>query len=498
MTDTHNNSSTNISTKYDSSPINVRFVRRGKVRDVIEINNHMIGLIHTDRLSAFDRHICNIPGKGNLLLNTSLWWMENTRHIVPNHVLWHYENVLFCKKAKVIPIEFVVRGYITGSTNTSLWTHYNNGERTYCGIDFPDGLVKNQRLEEPVITPTTKDEHDEPLSLQDIVTRGVLTPVQLNYISEVAMRLFKYGQQVAAERGLILVDTKYEFGFDEKGQIILIDEIHTCDSSRYWKLDTYQERFNNGQEPQKLDKDAARCYVKTLCDPYTVEQIPTIPNDKIESVYQCYNELYHQLTQNDIERFVFNPDNYINIPEEHTHHTNFHLQLPEQTNEENRFIKMIQHYYKYIHSELVVIVAGSEKDAPHINKLKRFLSERGIQYHNHVASAHKQTRAVLDLLDMYNNSVQNYSFQHKLSKYRRSCNNSRKIIFITVAGRSNALSGVVACNTQCPVIACPPFKDKMDMMVNINSTLQMPSNTPVLTILEPINVVLACQRMFNM
>ena len=154
--------------------------------------------------------------------------------------------------------------------------------------------------------------------------------------------------------------------------------------------------------------------------------------------------------------------------------------------------------YKYIHSELVVIVAGSEKDAPHINKLKRFLSERGIQYHNHVASAHKQTRAVLDLLDMYNNSVQNYSFQHKLSKYRRSCNNSRKIIFITVAGRSNALSGVVACNTQCPVIACPPFKDKMDMMVNINSTLQMPSNTPVLTILEPINVVLACQRMFNM
>ena len=422
--------------------------------------------------------------------------MENTRHIVPNHVLWHYENVLFCKKAKVIPIEFVVRGYITGSTNTSLWTHYNNGERTYCGIDFPDGLEKNQRLSSPVITPTTKDEHDEPLSAQQIVERNILNQQELNYISVVALKLFNYGQRVAASRGLILVDTKYEFGYDEQGVITLIDEIHTCDSSRYWKAATYQERFEAGLEPEKLDKDAARDYVKTLCNPYTVDKIPEIPTPRIDNVYQCYSDLYYMLTNNRLDRLPYNSSDYVNIPDsvnQHPTHTNFIL--PQDPNiPKTEMYQFLEFYYRFIQPNLVVILSGSEKDASHVNKIKKYLRESNIYYQSHISSAHKSTRGLLDILQNYNMSI-----QHSKTRYRLNPEKHRRVIYVTVAGRSNALSGVVACNAKdSPVIACPPFKDKMDMMVNINSTLQMPSKVPVMTILDPVNVALACQRILSL
>mgnify|MGYP001448123787 CR=1 FL=1 len=475
----------------NDNQICIRFVRRGKVREVIDINSHMIGLIHTDRLSSFDRHICNVPGKGNLLLQTSLFWMNKTRHIVPNHVLMHHKNLLLCKKCKTIPLEIVVRGYITGSTQTSLWTHYNNGERTYCGIDFPDGLVKNQKLSSPVITPTTKDEHDEPLSAQQIVERGILNQLELNYISRVALRLFNYGQQVAASKGLILVDTKYEFGYDSQGVITLIDEIHTCDSSRYWKASTYQERFEGGLEPEKLDKDAARDYVKTICDPYTVDVIPEIPSERIDSVYQCYSNLYYTLTNSNLERLPYNSSDYIEIPDsvnQHPNYTNFIL-----TPNKSEMCQFLEFYYNFVQPNLVVILSGSEKDASHVNKIKKYLRENNIYYQSHIASAHKSTRALLDILQTYSMSI-----QQSRAKYRLNPERQRRIIYVTVAGRSNALSGVVACNAkECAVIACPPFKDKMDMMVNIHSTLQMPSNVPVMTVLEPVNVALACRRILN-
>ncbi|MBT5378313.1 MAG: phosphoribosylaminoimidazolesuccinocarboxamide synthase, partial [Opitutae bacterium] len=216
----------------------------GKVRDRYDIGNQLL-LITTDRQSAFDRVLASIPFKGQVLNLTSAWWFENTKHIVNNHVIEVADpNVITARKCKVLPIEFVVRGYITGSTSTSLWTVYKEGSRNYCGNPLPEGLLKNQKLEKNLLTPTTKEEdHDRPITPEAIVSENWLTQEEWDEASNYAMALFEHGQRVAAENGLILVDTKYEFGRAEDGRILLIDEIHTPDSSRFWIADSYQKRF---------------------------------------------------------------------------------------------------------------------------------------------------------------------------------------------------------------------------------------------------------------
>lgn len=430
----------------------------GKVRDRFDIGYQRICFYHSDRLSSFDRHICHIPGKGTLLNLINEWWMNQTRHIISNHLLYVHDEYLISKKCEVIPLEIIVRGYITGSTNTSLWTHYNKGVRNYCGINFPDGLQKNQQLDKPVITPTTKGEVDELISFDEILSRKILGLEDLEYLYDKALELFNYGSKLVAQKGLILVDTKYEFGRDAHGNIILIDEIHTCDSSRFWLESTYQERLSEGKEPEKLDKDAVRDYVKGICDPYN-EPIPEIPEEKKRSVLACYQKLYTTLTGNSFSAIESRP-----------------IDINPDTN------MAIQSYFETSHSPLVVILSGSPSDDWFIDKLRNKFLNTGIYVREHVCSAHKKTRELLTILENYN-----YYKKH-----------NRQIIYITVAGRSNALSGVVACNTQFPVIACPPFQDKSDMTVNINSTLQMPSSVAVMTILEPGNVALCCQRIFGL
>ena len=207
----------------------------GKVRDQYDMGDKIV-LITTDRQSAFDRVLAAIPFKGQVLNQTSIWWFNQTKNIIPNHLIATPDpNVIVAKKCAVFPIEFVVRGYITGSTNTSLWTVYNSGNREYCGNTLPEGLIKNQKLKENMLTPTTKDEHhDRPISPDKIVSEGWMTHEDWEYCSTVALELFTFGQQQASQHGMILVDTKYEMGRDEDGNIILIDEIHTPDSSRYW------------------------------------------------------------------------------------------------------------------------------------------------------------------------------------------------------------------------------------------------------------------------
>ena len=427
-------------------------VYQGKVRDVIDIGYDVLEIAHSDRLSSFDRHICDVKWKGHCLNLTSVWWFEKTKHIVPNHLLYASQNSMIVKKCKPYLVEVVIRGYITGSTKTSLWTHYNNGERTYCGINFPDGLVKHQRLEHPVITPTTKGVVDRPISSDEVVSLGLMNESEWEYVSSKAMELFLYGQEVAAERGYILVDTKYEFGKDSDGNILLIDEIHTCDSSRFWLSKTYDSLFKLGKEPERIDKDIVREYVKTKCDPYTVKQIPVIPQHLKDHVSRAYVSFYERLTGNTIDSLEYNKT---------------------QTISEN--------YFNNLHRNIVVILAGSVKDDTFVNKIRNELNKVNIYSRAYVASAHKNTQMVLEILNGYEEQKSN-----------------RNIVYVTVAGRSNALSGVVACNSTYPVIACPPFKDKSDMMVNINSTLQMPSRVPVMTILEPNNVALAIQRLFTL
>jgi phosphoribosylaminoimidazole-succinocarboxamide synthase len=220
----------------------------GKVRDMYICRDHVI-LVTTDRQSAFDRQLASVPFKGQVLNMTSLWWFEQSKNIVPNYVVASpHPNVTIGKRCTVFPVEFVMRGYITGSTSTSLWTNYNKGVRNYCGHTFPDGLVKNQKLSENKLTPTTKsDEHDELISAEEIVSKGFMTQADWDKCAEYAHRLFAFGQETARKNGLILVDTKYEFGKDSEGNILIVDEIHTPDSSRYWVADTFEARMAAGE-----------------------------------------------------------------------------------------------------------------------------------------------------------------------------------------------------------------------------------------------------------
>ncbi len=275
---------------------------KGKVRDVY-IAEDKIFLIATDRQSAFDRNLANIPFKGQVLTQTSKFWFDNTRDIVENHIISVPDpNVVVCKKLKVFPVEIVVRGYLTGVTDTAAWTAYSKGERIFCGNILPEGMKKNQAFNKPIITPTTKsDEHDEKISAEEIVKRGLMTQEQWNFVADKSLDLFQRGTEIAAKNGLILVDTKYEFGYDESGKIFLIDEIHTPDSSRYWLKESYEERFNNNEEPEYIDKEFLRLWFKENSDPYNDAELPDAPEDLIIELSKRYIKLYEMITGNDFK-----------------------------------------------------------------------------------------------------------------------------------------------------------------------------------------------------
>ena len=271
--------------------------KKGKVRDQYDLGKSL-ALITTDRQSAFDRVLAAIPFKGQVLNLASAWWFEETKHIIKNHVIDVADpNVIIAKKCKVFPIEFVVRGYITGSTSTSLWTVYNNGDREYCGNTLPEGLKKNQKLEENMLTPTTKEEdHDRPISPSDIISENWMTQEDWDYCSKKALELFEFGQKKAAENGMILVDTKYEMGKDEDGNILLIDEIHTPDSSRYWIAGSYEDRIAQGKEPQNIDKEFLRLWFVDNCDPYNDKELPLAPDELVIELSSRYIYLYETIT----------------------------------------------------------------------------------------------------------------------------------------------------------------------------------------------------------
>lgn len=286
----------------------------GKVRDTYDLspadpNGHLL-LLTTDRQSGFDRLLGAIPFKGQVLNRTSLFWFEATQHLVPNHVLSSpHANALLARKCRVLPIEFVVRGYLTGSTDTSIWTKYQSGERSFPspeGADttLPEGMRKNQPLPSTLITPTTKEtSHDRPITPAEIVSQKWLTQAQWDFCCAAALELFAFGQETAAKQGLILVDTKYEFGLDSDGGIRLIDEVHTPDSSRYWLADTYAERLAANQEPDMIDKEFFRLWFRARCDPYKDPTLPTPPPDLIAELASRYIQLFERITAQ-----TFTPD----------------------------------------------------------------------------------------------------------------------------------------------------------------------------------------------
>ncbi len=271
----------------------------GKVRDCYDLPDGTRILVTTDRLSAFDQILAVIPWKGQVLTQLARYWFEKTQDIAANHVLSYPDpNVVLGKKLTILPVEIVVRGYLAGTTSTSILTQYKAGARRMYGHTLPDSLRDNQALPEPIITPTSKafdGGHDEPLTAAEIVSTGLLTKSQWDEVSQKALALFARGQKMAAERGLILVDTKYEFGTDADGNILLADEIHTPDSSRYWIAEGYQEAFETGGRPPSFDKDVIRSWVVARCDPYK-EKVPDIPLDMIEKTAQVYIDAFERIT----------------------------------------------------------------------------------------------------------------------------------------------------------------------------------------------------------
>jgi phosphoribosylaminoimidazole-succinocarboxamide synthase len=418
--------------------------KKGKVRDIYE-NGESLTLITSDRISIFDRILNEaIPDKGSILNQISRFWFEQTKDIISNHLISYPDpNVMVVKKCRPIMVEMIVRGYLAGS----MWRDYQSGKREKCGIPIPDGLKENDPLPHPIVTPTTKSEkgHDEDITKEELISSGIVSEDHWNEMEAISLRLFKRGQEIVGKRGLILVDTKYEFGLDSDGKLILIDEIHTPDSSRYW--------FTSEREKKQIrfpDKEFVRQWGRGLG--FTGDgDIPSLPKKTIEEIRKGYLDVCRAITGE--------------APE--SGESNAHARLVGNLKS--------QHLIKGTFCQLIL---GSDKDLPHAEKITKTFDKQGLPYNVLTASAHKNTLKVVDLIEQLNQSLE-------------------PVVFITIAGRSNALSGVVAANTKWPVIACPPFKDHSDYLVNIHSSLQMPSQVPVMTVVDPGNAALAALRILE-
>ena len=281
--------------------------RTGKVRVSYALDGERRLFVTTDRHSAFDRVIAGIPSKGQELNELAAWWFERTASIIPNHVRGIPDpNVLIATATTPLAVEVVVRGAITGVTSTSLWRLYEEGARTIYGYHFPDGLRKNTLLPEPIVTPTTKPSaasglHDEPITWADVVDRGLVERSMWEHVTAAAIDVFREGQKVAAEAGLILADTKYEFGVTPDGDVLLIDEVHTPDSSRFWVADSYESKLAAGEEPESVDKEPMR---RALSDAgYRGDgEPPELGAAAIAATSERYINAYERLTGQPLKR----------------------------------------------------------------------------------------------------------------------------------------------------------------------------------------------------
>ncbi len=288
----------------DKTNLPLRGKQSGKVRDWYDLSDGKRLLVTTDRLSAFDRILACVPYKGQVLNQLSAWWFKQTEDIIPNHLISIPDpNAAVVQRATPMAVEVIVRGYITGVTTTALWYRYALGEREIYGYTFPEGLRKNERLPEPIITPTTKGGatgHDERLTCAEVVEKGLLDAKTWDQVQAAALSIFKCGQEAAQRAGLILVDTKYEFGLTDDGSVMLIDEVHTPDSSRFWQEETYAERFASGLEPENFDKEFVR--IAYADKGYRGDgEIPAMPDNLWAAASTRYITIYEILTGKEFE-----------------------------------------------------------------------------------------------------------------------------------------------------------------------------------------------------
>lgn len=272
--------------------------QRGQARDNYDLADGRRVVITTDRFTVFDQHVGQVPYKGQVLNQLTNWWFEHTADIVPNHIIDIPDpNVAIALTANPLPVAIVVRGFITGVTPASLWTHYEAGERTIYGVDFPDGLRKNQELEHPIVTATSKafgKSHDRPLTHEEVIGLGV-HPALWERIQEMALKLFLRGRQLSILADLILVDSKYEFGLDLNGDLVLIDELHTPDSSRFWRAETYDDRFEVGEEPENYDREFVRLWYQGQGH-HEKDTLPPLSEEINVAISRRYQHVYELLT----------------------------------------------------------------------------------------------------------------------------------------------------------------------------------------------------------
>jgi len=422
----------------------IKKIHSGKVRESFRIDDKTRMIVVSDRVSSFDSVLNNlIPNKGAVLNAITNYWFEKTRDIVENHLIIAVDpNISLVKEAQPIKVEMIVRGYLTGS----MWRGYKNGKRIFSGVEAVNGLVQNQKFPTPILTPTTKEEHDREITPEDIVQEGCTTKEIYDQMAEISLKLFELGTNELAEKGIILVDTKYEFGLID-GKVILIDEIHTPDSSRFWDKAAYDKDPAN---VDSMDKEYIRQW---LLNNKVDDKVPDIlPQEVIEAASKKYIDIYERILG---EKFI-------------------ECELELNTRMYNRLLNA-----DLIKDGYVIIIMGSPADLEHCKKIKSHMEKYDIYVDMRVTSAHKNGERLPEIAEVYNNSIE------------PGC-------VIAVAGRSNGLGGALAANLTIPLINCPPFKDKIDMMVNINSSLIMPSRTPASTVIDVSSAALAALRSLNL
>jgi len=422
----------------------IKKIHSGKVRESFRIDDKTRMIVVSDRISSFDSVLNNlIPNKGAVLNTITNYWFEKTRDIVDNHFIKAVDpNISLVKEAQQIKVEMIVRGYLTGS----MWRGYKNGKREFSGVKAVDGLTQNQKFPTPILTPTTKEEHDREITPEGIVKEGWTTKVIYDQMADISLKLFELGTDELAEKGIILVDTKYEFGLID-GKVILIDEIHTPDSSRFWDKVAYDKDPAN---VDSMDKEYIRQW---LLNNKVDGKVPDmLPQEVIETASKKYIDIYERILG---EKFI-------------------ECELELNTRMYNRLLNA-----ELIKDGYVIIIMGSPADLEHCKKIKSHLKKYDIYVDMRVTSAHKNGERLPEITEVYNNSIE------------PGC-------VIAVAGRSNGLGGAMAANLTIPLINCPPFKDKIDMMVNINSSLVMPSRTPASTVIDVSSAALAALRSLNL
>jgi fusion protein PurCD len=433
-----------VSTLQTVATPQLKTIHCGKVRDSLRVDNHSRLLVVSDRLSAFDRVLDTpIPMKGEVLSRLSNWWFEQTADVVPNHVLRAVDPIAtLVREVEPIRIEMIVRGYLTGSMGRA----YDKGLRTFCGVDVPDGLKTNQRFPTPLVTPTTKEANDREITPAEIVSEGWTTAERYEKMKEISLRLFERGSEILAAKGLILVDTKYEFGL-LGDDIVLIDEIHTPDSSRMWDQAAYDK------DPLKVeshDKEYVRAWLRA--NRVNGEYPTALPVDVVRETTRRYVEIYERIVG---EKFPVSTEDP-------------RARLARNLNREG-----------LIKEGFVAIVMGSRADLDHAGKMKAVVESHGIFADVRVCSAHKNGEDLPALLADYNAAIEPGAI-------------------IAIAGLSNGLGGALAANSCLPVISCPPFKDGVDMLLNLNSSLMMPSAVPNMTVVKPKEAAAAALRALNL